>query len=245
MRFKMHVHELMAKQNEFDREHHSRVSWSAPITQESLDVLTNLVVCIAGEVGELANISKKLIRGDYTLDTAKPMIEEEVADIFIYVMKICSQSGIDLETAFHRKLELNRRRFSRQTCNEAYMNSQNPLEKYANALTKWQVKSDDDLAASVRAVGSAIGSNPVVLESLRRHVHADGLAVPATASELVEATVLSFLLAEIAENPDRCARESLVNRIERVSTALGLRFQLVLKLAGQRSELLHAVCQHA
>jgi NTP pyrophosphatase (non-canonical NTP hydrolase) len=41
-------------------------------------------------------------------------LAEELADTFIYLIKIAAQTGIDLESEYLKKLEKNRRRFPRQ-----------------------------------------------------------------------------------------------------------------------------------
>ncbi len=38
-------------------------------------------------------------------------MEEEVADIFIYLLKICNRMDIDLEENFLKKLKKNKKRF--------------------------------------------------------------------------------------------------------------------------------------
>jgi hypothetical protein len=70
-------------------------------------------VALAGEVGEFANISKKIRRGDLTLDEARMALASELADIFIYTLKLSGQLGVDLEAEFFAKLRYNRVRFER------------------------------------------------------------------------------------------------------------------------------------
>ena len=87
----------------------------APITNDNMEPLTFLLICMVGELGELANCVKKIVRGDFPLDAKITEIEEEIADIFIYLVKICNQMNLDLEELFLRKIELNRKRFSNYT----------------------------------------------------------------------------------------------------------------------------------
>lgn len=54
---------------------------------------------VAGELGEAANIIKKVRRGDLTLEEARPMLEEEFADIVTYLDITAMQAGIDLGKA--------------------------------------------------------------------------------------------------------------------------------------------------
>lgn len=54
---------------------------------------------LCGEAGELANLLKKVRRGDITLDEARPAIGKELADNVIYLDLIAQQAGIDLGAA--------------------------------------------------------------------------------------------------------------------------------------------------
>jgi NTP pyrophosphatase (non-canonical NTP hydrolase) len=108
----MELNTLIELQAEFDRRHAGAASFYVPISKENVQDLEHLVVCMLGELGEFANVVKKVVRGDFDYDTSRPILEEELADVFIYLMKIAGQSGIDLESAFLRKLEKNEGRFS-------------------------------------------------------------------------------------------------------------------------------------
>ena len=54
---------------------------------------------VSGELGEAANIIKKVRRGDLTLEQAKPMLAEEFADIVTYLDITAAQAGINLGEA--------------------------------------------------------------------------------------------------------------------------------------------------
>ncbi len=109
----MTLEELQRSQAEFDRAHAASIPFFEPITADNLQALEHLLVCIAGEVGELANIVKKVRRGDRGLEDARPSIVDETADILIYVVKLANQLGFRLDEAFLDKLERNRERFRR------------------------------------------------------------------------------------------------------------------------------------
>lgn len=57
------------------------------------------MVAVVGELGEAANVMKKVRRGDLTLDEARPMLEQEYADVIIYLDLLSQQVGIDLGEA--------------------------------------------------------------------------------------------------------------------------------------------------
>lgn len=109
----MELTEIMELQDSFDREHSGHFDWSTRVTEDNLEVLAFLGLGVCGEARELANIVKRVVRGGHSLRTATHEIEEEVADIFIYLVKVCNQMDSDLEEAYQSKLERNRTRFER------------------------------------------------------------------------------------------------------------------------------------
>jgi NTP pyrophosphatase (non-canonical NTP hydrolase) len=76
-----------------------------------LEYLTN---ALAGEVGEVANLVKKVVRsvvygrGDLRLDDVRQELAEEIADVFTYLLTIAGLLGLDLEKTYLQKLEKNR-----------------------------------------------------------------------------------------------------------------------------------------
>lgn len=58
---------------------------------------------VLGELGEYANIRKKVQRGDYTRDEAQPMMADELADVAIYLDILAFRLGIDLGEAIRDK----------------------------------------------------------------------------------------------------------------------------------------------
>jgi NTP pyrophosphatase (non-canonical NTP hydrolase) len=85
--------------------------------------LAFMTLAMAGEVGEVANIVKKIERGSYTLDdklsdthTVREALAEEVVDVLIYLMNLMGQPEfIDTEwmEVWYRKRKYNQERFSR------------------------------------------------------------------------------------------------------------------------------------
>lgn len=65
---------------------------------------------LVGEIGEYANIRKKVQRGDLSRAEALPMMADELADVLMYLDLLCFRLGIDLEAAFIKKFnEVSRR----------------------------------------------------------------------------------------------------------------------------------------
>ena len=83
---------------------HSEVPWS----------LSDWMTALAGEVGEAANVIKKLNRhrdGMATDRDPAPAVlhmelAEELADVLAYLMPLASAAGVDLATAFVRKFNI-------------------------------------------------------------------------------------------------------------------------------------------
>jgi NTP pyrophosphatase (non-canonical NTP hydrolase) len=58
---------------------------------------------VVGELGEYANLRKKVERGDLTLDEARPELAKELADVIIYLDILAFQLDIDLGKAVMSK----------------------------------------------------------------------------------------------------------------------------------------------
>jgi NTP pyrophosphatase (non-canonical NTP hydrolase) len=107
----MTLQQLMELQAKFDAGHESKHKWGVSVENASPEVLEHSVVCLVGELGEFANTLKKVNRGDTSYQDARANLEEELTDVFIYLMQIANQMGINLEDSYLRKLEKNRQRF--------------------------------------------------------------------------------------------------------------------------------------
>jgi NTP pyrophosphatase (non-canonical NTP hydrolase) len=65
---------------------------------------------VTGELGELANLIKKVQRGDFTMEEARPNIAKELADVQVYLDILAFQCGVDLGKATQEKFnEVSRR----------------------------------------------------------------------------------------------------------------------------------------
>jgi NTP pyrophosphatase (non-canonical NTP hydrolase) len=58
---------------------------------------------VVGELGEYANLRKKVERGDMTMDEARPLLADELADVVIYLDILAHQLGVDLGKAVMEK----------------------------------------------------------------------------------------------------------------------------------------------
>jgi len=105
------IKELKKIQKKFDLEHQGNIPFYEEINDNNIDALEHLLVCLMGELGEFSNIVKKVKRGDFPLSDKTDELTDEMADIFIYLLKISNQMDIDFEKAFLNKLEKNKKRF--------------------------------------------------------------------------------------------------------------------------------------
>lgn len=61
--------------------------------------LTDWCTAVTGELGEAANIIKKVRRGDLTIEEARQPLANELADVVTYLDILAKQAGINLGKA--------------------------------------------------------------------------------------------------------------------------------------------------
>lgn len=103
--------EIIAQQREFDQRHKSRINWSEEVSDQNVEVLEYLLLATLGELGEAANLVKKVVRGDKPLSAIREKLSEEIIDILIYAIKLTYQMNIDVEKVYHEKMRRNEKRF--------------------------------------------------------------------------------------------------------------------------------------
>ncbi len=103
----------------------------------------NLVMALTAEVGELVELFQWL-----TLDSAASImnhdesavhVREEMADVFIYLLRLADELGVDLEQAVHHKLELNHQKY--------------PIELARGTAKKYTTPSSPGLGFDLSAFG--------------------------------------------------------------------------------------------
>ncbi|MFQ5852215.1 MAG: nucleotide pyrophosphohydrolase [Candidatus Binatia bacterium] len=109
----MELRDIRDLQASFDARHASDVPWDTSVSETNVRFLEHLVVCLVGEVGEFANLVKKIVRGDVSYPEVVPRLSEEITDAFIYLIKICNQMGVDLECTYLERLAVNEERFKK------------------------------------------------------------------------------------------------------------------------------------
>ncbi len=113
----MDLRTIIEKQIEMDARHGFPVSFDSE--KETYAQLSKDLVGLLGEIGEFANIVKKLnIKldrpRDYELDTAsaKRQLGEELADTLIYIMRLAVILNVDLEEQLLKKMQRNELRYA-------------------------------------------------------------------------------------------------------------------------------------
>ena len=79
--------------------------------------LMRIALGIAGEAGELCEVIKKIARlrdtNGHKVVNPRSKLEEELADLFYYMIVLADRLGIDLLDALEKKMIENRRRYLR------------------------------------------------------------------------------------------------------------------------------------
>lgn len=74
-----------------------------PLTVGSDWSIADWVTAVTGELGEFANIAKKVRRGDLTMDEARASMAKELADVACYLDILALQCGVNLGDAVVEK----------------------------------------------------------------------------------------------------------------------------------------------
>ncbi|EPN7876900.1 nucleotide pyrophosphohydrolase [Vibrio vulnificus] len=78
----------------------------------------NLSMALSGEAGELAEIFQWLTEEESKSLTTKQKerAEEEIADVFLYLLRLSDKLDINLLNAANRKIEINRTKYPIERC---------------------------------------------------------------------------------------------------------------------------------
>lgn len=114
----MSLQELMALCKALDVKHGFPVTFADQ--SQKYNQVTKDLVGLFGEIGEFSNIIKKINikiekSESYDLDIPKAEhhLKEEIADSFIYLIRIANILEIDLTTEIHNKIEKNKIRYGK------------------------------------------------------------------------------------------------------------------------------------
>ncbi len=112
----MNISELIEYQNKFDSSHGWRHEFDCKA--DLVRAVEKDIVGLVGELGEFSNLVKKasLISKDESalneyLLSNRDEISEELIDTFIYMLRLFAHFGIDVESEYLKKMNLNEKRF--------------------------------------------------------------------------------------------------------------------------------------
>lgn len=77
--------------------------WFPDVHATQHNAVVHFALGIAGEVGELVNLVKKVNRRSKTWEEVHEEVRFEMADVLIYLCDMASELGIDLERAVNDK----------------------------------------------------------------------------------------------------------------------------------------------
>ena len=72
--------------------------------------ISEIFMLLSEEIGEMEKAARKCAGLKTDNNSRKPDLELEIADVFIYLLDICNYFNIDLEKAFRKKEEINKKR---------------------------------------------------------------------------------------------------------------------------------------
>ena len=114
----MELAELILRQRQFDNNH----GWDSTraCDPRRIKLLANDVIGLVGEIGEFANILKKIQLLERfpsqmvdELDRRSPDLSEEIVDAFVYLIRICGHLNVDIEKVYLEKLQRNKLKYDR------------------------------------------------------------------------------------------------------------------------------------
>lgn len=239
----MNLSDLAELQARFDERRPQLRRWSAQIDDERVDVLEFLITALAGEVGELANITKKIARGDTTVALQRAALAEEMSDVFIYLIKLSRQLEIDLERAYLEKLAVNGKRFiadQESTPVDSPGTSRSVPELFS---AKYQsVEQIRDLIDSIsESLDDASLRRLLHIARNRMHEH----AVDSDAHRLAKTVLLGIVAADIGTDHSPSVRGRRVEDLQLAAAELGIGFESVVDASRFADEAMELLTQKA
>lgn len=95
--------------------HEKSQEWFPALHERPVDFLIQSALGLAGETGEAVDVIKKAHRNPKCMAIDKAKLGPELADVFVYLLHLCTAVGIDLEAEYLAKSALNETRFGQQS----------------------------------------------------------------------------------------------------------------------------------
>lgn len=114
----MTLKELQKYQMDFDKKYFSKYWTNKGDIDQKISFLKDMTIALTGELGEFANIDKKVSRDRKNLgsEPSKERVEklkEELTDCFIYLIILSNILEMDIGKEYLRKTKLNENRFQK------------------------------------------------------------------------------------------------------------------------------------
>lgn len=114
----MTLKEIQKFQKEFDKKYFSKYWVDEKNIDQKIDFLKDMTIALTGELGEFANVIKKINRNRKNLgeEPSEEMIEklrDELTDCFAYLLILSNILEMDIEKEYLRKNEFNNKRFQK------------------------------------------------------------------------------------------------------------------------------------
>ncbi len=115
----MNLNDIVRAQREFDDLHGFVVGGEEP--RAALWNMSKDIVGLVGEIGEFANIVKKLTIAVEraspqptmaAIEAVRPQLTEELVDSLIYVLRLAGHLNLDLEKGYLEKVKVNEVRYA-------------------------------------------------------------------------------------------------------------------------------------
>lgn len=204
----MNLKEIEALQAKFDLEHFPKLAGAPTSDEARLERLVILVLSALGELGELANIVKKINRGNHEIDPLRDAIKDEVADVFIYLLKIAQTMDIDLEQAYLEKLAKNQGRFPIQAKDDMNNSGININLLTIKSNTADSIRSD--VASLCHGLEAYQERCAKLIEIGKRH----SLSMPDNKTDVFYASVMAIITADVGRQYDHYLRAENLSKIQ-------------------------------
>ena len=118
MKKEMTLKDVQKLQRKFDKRYFNKYWTKKNDTDQKIEFLKDMTIALTGEIGEFANIIKKISRDRKNLEKEPKQemidkLKEELTDCFIYLIILSNILEMNIEKEYMKKLKFNRKRFQK------------------------------------------------------------------------------------------------------------------------------------